>query len=258
MRKADYTEADLKRALTELGVKKGDNIFMHSNIGFFGRMENANSADALCESYISSLKEAVGTEGTIVLPTFSYSFCHGEIYNPATTKSDCGMLTTYSYEKSDFVRSLDPNFSIAAWGKNAKLYTENPMPQSFGRNSFWERWLNTGGKLVCMNFDCGSTFIHFAERFFSVPYRYNKAFNGVIEVDGNPPFRNYAVHYVNDGGMDAPCMARLDKKCRQYGICKTANLGKGTMLAIDIRDYFELIKETLKSEPLFLTVGGQG
>ena len=178
MHKVDYTESDLKKAAADIGLQKGDNIFIHSNIGFFGHMENVTSADDLCEKYILALKAIVGTEGTIVLPTFSYSFCHGEVYNPKTTKSDCGMLTTYSYTKSDFVRSLDPNFSIAAWGKNAKFYTENPVPESFGKNSFWERWLKTGGKLVCMNVDCGSTFIHYAERVFSVPYRYNKSFNG--------------------------------------------------------------------------------
>lgn len=257
MRKADYSESDLKKALADIGIKKGDNIFIHSNIGFFGRMENVVSADDLCEKYIKVLKEVVGEEGTIVFPTFSYSFCHGEVFNPANTKSDCGMLTTYAYTKSDFIRSLDPNFSIAVWGKNAQIYTENPVPESFGKGSFWERWLKTGGKLVCMNFDCGSTFVHYVERMCNVAYRYNKAFNGVIEQINGDCHRGYFVHYVHDGGNDEPCFDALDKKCYEQGIVKTIALGKGNMLAIDISDYYNLIADTLKTEPRFLTVGGQ-
>ena len=257
MPKADYTQNSLQAALLDIGLRKNDNIFVHSNIGFYGRMNNVTTPNDLCEKYIDTLKEVVGVNGTIILPTFTYSFCQGEVYNPATTKSTCGILSSYACATKEFIRSLDPNFSIAAWGKNAKLYTENPPHESFGVDSFWERWLNTGGKLVCMNFDCGSTFIHYAEKYFSVPYRYNKAFNGVIEVDGNSPYKTYAVHFVNDGGLDVTCTNKLNEKCYIAGICKRANLGKGSILAIDINEYFYLIKETLKTDPSFLTLRGQ-
>ena len=30
MRKADYSESDLKKALADIGIKKGDNIFIHT------------------------------------------------------------------------------------------------------------------------------------------------------------------------------------------------------------------------------------
>ena len=256
MGKIDYNRDSLREALSEIGIKKGDNLFIHSNIGFFGRMQEASSADDLCKEFIEALKNAVSDTGTIVLPTFSYSFCHGEAYNPKETKSDCGILTTYSYEKAGFNRSLDPNFSIAAWGENANFYVDNPTNESFGKGSFWERLLKTGGKLVCMNMDCGSTFVHYAERSFSVSYRYNKAFNGEIIMGDDSIQRDYAVHYVNDGGDDAPFFGRLDKKCREAGLCKTTNLGKGTMLSIDINMYYDLIINELDREPRFLTVGG--
>lgn len=69
--------------------------------------------------------------------------------------------------------------------------------------------------------------------------------------------KDYAVHYVHDGGDDAPCMDRLNEICKENGIVKTACLGKGTLLSIDINEYFDLITKTLKYEPHFLTVGGQ-
>ena len=200
MARIDYTSEELLNALKEVGIKEGDNLFVHSNIGFFGRMEGVTSADSLCDSFLSVLRKSVGEEGTVVLPTFSYSFCHGEIYDPKETKSDCGMLTEYSYRKGGFTRSYDPNFSISVWGKNTEYYTNNPASESFGKDSFWDRLLTTGGKLVCMNMDCGSTFVHFVERACSVSYRYNKSFNGIIRMPDGSELRNYAVHYVHDGG----------------------------------------------------------
>ncbi len=254
--KVDYTKTDLERCLKEIGIAQGDNIFIHSNIGFFGRMDNVKSSDELCEGILSTIKHVLTESGTIVLPAFSYSFCHDEIYNPATTKSNCGMLTEYAIRQKDFVRSLDPNFSIVAWGKYAQRYTENPTHESFGQGSFWERILQSGGKIVCMNLDCGSTFVHYVERVNSVSYRYNKAFNGIIHLDDETEWRDYAVHYVFEGERDYPSFARLDKMCRELGVCKVADLGKGTILSMDIKDYYTLICDELRKNPRFLTAGG--
>ena len=253
--KYDYTRQDIESCLGKIGVAPGDNLFIHSNIGFYGRMEGVKCAADLCEGFFLALKNVVGPSGTIVLPSFSYSFCHGEVYNPETTGSDCGMLTEYALKQPDTIRSLDPNFSVVSWGKLAGFYTENASHESFGADSFWARFLGTGGKLVCMNFDCGSTFVHFAERANNVPYRYNKAFNGIIELGGGKTLHDYAVHYIFDNERDYPTFDRLDRKCRETGICKVCDLGRGTMLAIDIRQYYDLICDSLKENPRFLTVG---
>ena len=251
----DYTCQDLENSLREIGVSEGDNVFIHSNIGFFGRMKDVKSADELCNCFLSVIKKTVTTNGTIVLPAFSYSFCHNEVYNPKTTKTTCGMLSEYAIKQSDTIRSIDPNFSIVAWGRLSKEYTENPTHESFGKGSFWSRILESGGKIICMNFDCGSTFVHYVERANDVSYRYNKAFNGIIEMPDGNKIRDYAVHFVFEGEKDYPTFERLDRKCREKNICKISNLGKGTILAMDIKQYYNLICESLKENPRFLTVG---
>lgn len=256
MKKFDYTQSDLERALVDLGIEAGDNLFIHSNIGFFGRMKDVGSAEQLCDNYLSVLKNILTDEGTFVLPTFSYSFCHNEVYDPLTTESGCGLLTEYARKQEGVIRSLDPNFSIASWGKKAVEYTENPTHESFGQGSFWERFLNSGGKIICMNMDCGSTFVHYVEKCNDVPYRYNKAFNGTIKIAGHAEYKDYAVHYVFEGEDDAPFFGRLDQKCRDSGICRTVDLGKGTILQMDVRQYYDLICVALKQEPRFLTAGG--
>ena len=39
----DYKSKDLNLALRKIGLKKDDNIFCHSNLGFFGRMKDINN-----------------------------------------------------------------------------------------------------------------------------------------------------------------------------------------------------------------------
>lgn len=255
----NYTYGDIIDALKSVGIVEGDTLFIHSNIGFYGRMENVKRPDELCHGFLKALTDVVGETGTVVMPTFSYSFCHGEIYDAKTTPTTCGMLPEYMRKQEKVIRSNDPNFSIAAVGKLGKYYTENPAHESFGEGSFWERFLKKKGKILCMNMDCGSTFVHYIEHLNQVPYRYNKAFNGIwIDEDGNKK-RDYFVHYVcsMEKPEDVAYFVRLDEKCHKEGICKSADLGKGTLLVMESEKYAEFISNTLKTEPRFLTVGGE-
>lgn len=258
MAKFDYTYQELEDVLVKVGIEKGDTLFLHTNIGFFGRMEGVTNAQVLSDSFFQALKNAVGENGTIVVPTFSYSFCHQEEYNNLKTTTTCGMFSEYLRKQKDVIRSMDPNFSIAAWGKLTEYYTSNPTNESFGKGSFWERLLEQKGKIVCMNMDCGSTFVHYIENRNQVSYRYNKAFNGVmIDTQGNVK-RDYFVHYVYDleKPEDGPYFPRLNEKYHEAGLCKEEKLGRGVVLAMKSEEYERFITDTLKKEPRFLTIGG--
>ena len=165
------------------------------------------------------------------------------------------MLSEYALKQSDTFRSLDPNFSVVAWGRLAEEFTTNLSHESFGEGSFWSKILASDGKLVCMN-HTGSTFVHFVEKSNAVPYRYNKAFNGKIEFPEGNVYNDYAVHFVFEGEADYPYLDRLDKKTRETNILTSADLGKGTMSAMKLKDYYDLISSCLKESPRFLTVSG--
>jgi len=253
-----YSYNDLIRALKSVGMEQGDTIFIHSNIGFFGKAENVKSSDQLADFFFRALKESVGSEGNIICPSFTYSFCHDEIFDPAVTASNCGMLSEYMRKQDDVLRSLDPNFSIVAWGKNAKEYTKVLTHESFGAGSFWERLLHTQkSKILCMNYDCGTTFLHYVEKMSNVPYRYNKAFNGKMIVNGHEK-KDYFVHWVYDleKKEDASNTKLLSDLCKEKGICKTSYLGRGVLHCMDVKEYYELIQNELKEHPRFLTKGG--
>lgn len=248
-----YTREDVIEALRETGIEHGDSVFIHSNLGFLGMMKDCGTKEKLCEAFLDALKTAVGDEGTIILPAYSYSFCHGELFDPLKTGTTCGMLSEYAIRNYGCNRSLDPNFSVCGSGHNMEYYKNCNVHEAFGENSFWERLIRKNGKILCINFDAGSTLIHYIEHLNHVGYRYNKAFNGIKLVDGRQ-LRDYAVHFVYDyekpGDAYYPC--RIDSLCKANGIVKTACLGKGSILAFSAKEYVDYISELLKTRPRIL------
>lgn len=248
---ADYTRQDIVQALREVGIHASDDVFLHSNLGFFGVLEGCRSADDLCKIFLSAIREVVGDEGTIVTPTFSYSFCHGELFDPIATGTTCGMLAEYMMRHYPENRTLDPNFSVCGDGPHMEEYRSCNTHESFGKESFWELFKKNQGKIICMNFDSGSTFVHYIEHSNNVTYRYNKAFNGTLVVGGKR-LRDYAVHFVYDGDANSPCMERVDALCKEHGISKQTDLGRGTVLAFSCNAYFDFFTKLLKTRPRVL------
>ena len=77
-----YSKEETALALKKLGLMKGDSLFVHSNIGFFGILENTKNIDDVCEMFFDSIFELIGAEGTIFVPAFTYSFSRGEVFDP--------------------------------------------------------------------------------------------------------------------------------------------------------------------------------
>lgn len=246
----DYSRQDIVDALRNIGIGEADDVFIHSNLGFYGILQGCMKADDLCEQFISAIQEVVGPEGTIICPAFSYSYCHNEIYDPCSTKTTCGMLSEYLIRKYPQNRTLDPNFSVCGIGKISK-YLDCNIHEAFGKDSFFERFLLNEGKIICMNFDAGSTFIHYIERSNNVSYRHNKAFNGESVIHGEH-IRDYAVHFVFEKEEDGPCMERVHQICSDNNVFKEVELGKGTILAFPVKEYFDLFSELLKTRPRVL------
>lgn len=254
--KFNYNKVDIINALEEVGISKGNSIFIHSNIGFFGKLEGANSKEEYYHIFKNAIFDVIGKEGTIIVPTFSYSYCNGKIFDKLTTPSVCGLLSEMLRLDIEAVRSEDPNFSVCAIGKKAEQYINNISNHPFGHNSFFDRFYNDNGIICNFNFDAGSTFVHYVEKMLNVDYRYDKAFKGFSNVN-DELIESIYYHFVYDKDIieDTPTMTKLDKEARKRDLLKTVNLGKGQILSISAYDTFELIKTSLIEDPYLLRVG---
>ena len=237
-------------------ISEGDSIFVHSNIGFFGILKEAQSQKDYFELFKRAIFEVIGSTGTLIVPTFSYSFCRKEPFIREKTAGVCGFFSEQTRQDIDAVRSDDANFSIAAIGSKKHFFTSPSPDYSFGSNSFWEKFLLTGGKFCNFNFDSGSTFIHYIERKLKVPYRFDKEFPGLLISNGKEQKRSF-YHFCYDlkKKQHAPFFDTFHNTAYKQGATTSVDLGRGQLVVISADDTFTLIKRELENDPSFLIKG---
>jgi len=251
----NFTKNDIVNALKTVGLVQGDSIFIHSNLGFFGKLQDVSTKEDYCKSFKDAIFEVIGDKGTLIVPTFSNSFFNNENFDLNNTSSICGMFSEWIRTKTNAIRSEDANYSIAVIGEKTEFYTKNPPSHSFGKNSFWERFLETNGKFCNFNLDPASTFVHYAEKILKVPYRFDKEFKGLI-IKNNDKIQTSFYHFVRELKQEyEPQFEKFNSVSHTKGLVKVCNLGKGQIVCISAIDTMNLIKNEIKHDPFFLVKG---
>ena len=70
----DYKTSLIQDKLKNAGIQSGDTVYCHSNLGFFGRPDKNIKSINLAKIFFDALNEVLGNNGTIILPSYTYSF----------------------------------------------------------------------------------------------------------------------------------------------------------------------------------------
>jgi aminoglycoside 3-N-acetyltransferase len=260
-KKSDFNKLDIINNLKEISIKKNDTVFIQSNLGFFGKLENADDVNSLCQIFKEAIFEVIGTNGTLIVPTYSYSFCNNQIYNKEKTLSkDCGIFSEFIRLDPKSERSDDANFSVAAIGKNAKEITTNSPEHSFGKNSFWDKFLSIDGILCRFNLQPNyMSIIHFVEKSCNVTYRWDKSFKGKSIINGQEENKRF-IHFVRDLDKEEHSseLSELQELCIKEKIMKISDLGRGKIYCIRAKDYVSLAKQEIEKNEFFIVKGKKG
>jgi aminoglycoside 3-N-acetyltransferase len=251
---AHYDAADLRRSLSKLPLNKGDVIFTHSNLGFFGRIEGVLGNAQICQIFFEEIMAVLGENGTLIVPTFTYSFPRKQIFDSLVCPSAMGLFAEWVCCHPNSIRSEDPCYSVAAIGGNAASLVDCVPENSFGENSFFDRFYRAGGKVLNLNFDAGSTFIHYVERELVVPYRFDKTFSGVSIRKGKIQSGSSTiwVRYMSDDALEFDSKP-FNKLARESDLFHVEYLGRGQIGLISAEATYKIIKQMLPKRPWFLT-----
>ena len=97
-----YTKLDTIEALKKSGIMRGDTVFFTTSLGMLGvpDIKKINSINDICLFIFNSIKKVLGPNGTILVPTYSYSF--GNVYknklpvfDPLKTHSKTGPFSNF-------------------------------------------------------------------------------------------------------------------------------------------------------------------
>ena len=223
---ADYSKLDFKKSLLKIGIKKNDNIFCHSNIGFFGKPKNVNSKNQLCNLFLKVILDTIGKKGNLIVPTFSYSFFEKKNFERKYTPSKMGIFSEWVRKNKLSTRSNDPNFSVSCIGPDKEFFCSNGNNDTYSEDNFFAKFHNINGKILDLNFP-GTTIIHYYERKLNVKYRFNKKFFGKVSNKKTSWFvLSKKLRDKNTWHNPFPITNLIKKK----KIAKFTKLGKGEIL----------------------------
>ena len=158
------TQPDIVAGLRALELQPGDMVQVHSSLSSFGHVEGGPQA------VVDALLEVVGTEGTLMVPTFNHCCREAfddahEIFDLRTTRSVNGAITEAVRSRPEAHRSLHPTHPYAAIGPQAEwLTSEHLEVRTFGARSPLGKLISSGGKICMMGVGMNScTAAHVAE-----------------------------------------------------------------------------------------------
>jgi aminoglycoside N3'-acetyltransferase len=244
----------------DLDIQADDLIFLFSGMRDFGIFENGPTGvlevfqDLLCE-------------GTLVIPTFTYSWSNQEAFDLKFTPAPLmGLVANQSLSCEGFLRTHHPNFSVNIYSKDDEAI-KKIMPtnnDSFGPGSIFHniylhfpnaKILLLGGAFP----DCSyrSTFIHTAQQIEGVWHRYLKTFNdpkgGDAEVTQYVRFLD-ANEFQNIKKLRPPSnfifpimedFKQYSKDLSDSGILRTRGFGYGNSRLVNVGPSIDLFREGL-------------
>lgn len=244
--------------LAEIGLRAGDSALVHSDAIVAAQLPPLPDEQRL-DLLIDALQASVGSEGTLVMPAFSYSFTRNEKYDVLNTPSTVGMLTEYFRKQKGVRRSADPIFSVAARGPRAKELCSVSVKECFGPDSAFAVLHRLNSYIVCLgcSLTSGGTFMHYVEKSNGIDYRYDKVFRGTIVWPDRSSTEESVVYYVrNLERKSSADLRRLQRRLETNGQLKKATLGRVRVLGVRAADFFETASQMLKEDPSSLIEEG--
>ncbi len=112
-----YSAEDVVRVMTDLGMKEGSLVCVHSSMKEFYNYKGT------AVELISLILKTIGPSGTLVMPAFpDYGYLKEDyVFNPKTDKTGAGYLAEVFRNSFDVIRSVNVQSSVTAIGPLASF-----------------------------------------------------------------------------------------------------------------------------------------
>ncbi|MCM8774880.1 MAG: DUF4910 domain-containing protein [Candidatus Omnitrophica bacterium] len=251
-----YNRKQLAAALREVGIRSGDIVFSHVSVGMLGSPEEGTGEDVAHQILWDAFWEVLGPEGTWIVPTYSYSYCKNQIFNPLQTPSSMDPFTNFFRSMPAVRRSLDPIFSVAGKGPRAGEMIENLPNDCFGEDCVFDRLIRLKGKICDIGGEFQDvTFIHYVEQMHGVPYRYKKLFSGQMLLDGKLKRSSILCSAPVDRSHCDSDLQRLKNDAFKQKLVMSVKVGRSSVICASCQDLWDLCSQNIKSDPWYLARG---
>ncbi len=252
------TKEDIRQAFETLGIHKGQVMMVHTSLGAIGYVCGG------AQTVIEALVEAVGPEGTIMMPTQSWKNLDPEDGVHWTVPEEYWQIIRDNWPAYDkkitptntmgavaemfrlwpgAVRSDHPARSVAAWGKHAEYLTiDHDLSNIFGEGSPIGKLYELDGDVLLIGVDYDkNTSIHLADVRATYPGKHNCIEHSAIMENGSRVWKAYETLFV-DGEDFVDIGAAFEK---QHEV-KKATLGGAILRLMKQRDIVDFATEWIE------------
>lgn len=188
----------LAQQLTEkwqqAGITDGDCVLLHSSVSRTMRLARKDDETFTLTDLLQTFINAVGDEGTLLLPLFNFDFCNGVPFDIRSTPSTMGAITEVARTDSRFQRTRHPMYSFAVCGRLASAFTSLSNISALSDDGPFGLLRRSDGKVAVLDIDDQNsmTIYHHIEEVVGVDYRYHKSFIGdYIDENGEVATRSF-------------------------------------------------------------------
>lgn len=239
---------DIARGLADLGVQAGEALLVHSSLSRFGHVKGG--ADAV----IDALLEAVGPDGTVVVPTHTWATVNAQspVFDVRSTPSIVGIITEVFRARSGARRGLHPTHSCAAIGplRDELLRDHEAQITPCGSRSPYQRLMDRGGRIVFLGVTLVvNTSFHALEEVACVPWlfdRFQMLYSVGYDGERRPvPSRRHS----NDMPRD---YARMEPVLEERDALVKGQIGDATVRVVNARAMRDIVVPMLAEDPFLL------
>src|ERR1017187_1270091 len=239
------TSSHLLSLLEKVKAQEAGVLYMHTGLTF-GPPNPALGRQELL-GYLYEVVASLGVP-TLLVPTFTFSFCNGESYSVQTSRCKMGALNEYIRKLPGAIRSVDPLMSSVLVGEDRDL-VENLGKHSIGASSTFDK-LHRRGAGVRFLFvgttvsEC-FTYTHYVEERLATPYRYHREFTGKI-TDGQRSWDDTYTLFVRYKGVVPTSSGLLENDLLRRGLLRKVECGARSISCLDEPDGYQTIVEHLR------------
>ncbi len=244
----DVAGKDIVGGLQRLGVRAGEVLFCHSSLSSFGHVEGG------AQAVIRALIALVGEEGTLAVPTFSYSFPPDRPpFDPDTSPSQVGRITEVFRTWPGSLRTDQPSHPVSALGPQAEFITRpygNLRP--YDKRGPFGKMYRLGARILFLG--CGlspNSTLHACEDWAELPYLGPTVVH-VRQGDGSA--RSFALQKMPVGHRDFYqggdwMKAKVNQRLAERGLLSKVTVGNARVVSIGARELVDAVMDIFADEP---------
>ena len=252
-----FSAADLNNKLENLNIKKGDTVMIHGDAIVLNFIKGETLLDKI-KLLRDVLLKKIGKNGTLLVPTFNYSFLKKKKFDPINDKSQIGLFSEIFRSIEKLNRSYHPVFSFLIIGKNKKKLINTGINDCFGKKSIFKKFHDLNGKIITLG--CGFNKITFAihiEEMFGVKYRYHKYFKGIVKIKNKKLKIKKLSYFVRKLNLNSDLnLFNLKRSLIKEKKVKILRFGRVSIEMVKAKDFFLIGLNKLKKNPNYLIEEG--